>query len=1048
MPGASPTPDPAKAAESLLAQLIGRPVLALVLNALVILAGLAALLAIEVRELPQVDNPVITVTTSYDGATPETIDREITETVEGAVSRVSGVRTISSSSRFGTSRVTIEFQDDTNIDRAATDVRDALVRIARNLPDGAEDPRAVKADTNGETVIRLVLTSPSRSSQELTDLAETLLDDRLLAIEGVADVQLSGNRDAIVGVDVDLLRLASRGLTLADLGRSLTDVGIDVPAGALGSDRQTLLIRTRTALGTPAELESLQVAPNVRLGDVAQVFFGPEPGTSYLRTNGENGIGLAIIRQAESNNLAISTSVAQLVDEVQPLLPGDTRLFVSYDAATFVRGALHEIVRALGLSVLIVALIIQIFLRDLRATLIPVVAIPVSLVGTLAALWIAGFSINILTLLALVLATGLVVDDAIVVLENIARRRAEGMGARAAAVLGTRQVFFAVLATTTTLAAVFVPLAFLPGQTGRLFREFGFTLAISVALSAFVALSLCPVLAARLLAGDTAGQQRESGIGTWLSRFYARTLRDCLNAPLPVLVFSALFLATAWMVQGGLKRELTPPEDRSVILMSILAPQAVSLDYTAERMQQIEDRLAPLRATGEVTSIFAVAGQGAENRGFMVLSLADWSARTRSQQDIAAEVARLIAPVIGLRATTIQPNSLGIRGAGQGLSFAVVGTDYSRLAEAATTLSEKMQDDGAFGQVRVAYDLTQPQLLLDVDRARAADIGIDLAVLGPTLQAVLDGRTVGQVFQDGKSYDVRLLSRADPINDPGDLERIFARASDGQMVPLSAFVTLKEQAVAAELGREGLMRSVPMSASLGPDIAVGAAFDRAEQLAADILPAGYHLAPLAEARTLRDSAAGTLVTFGFALALVFLVLAAQFESMIAALIVMATVPLGLASAAFALRFTGGSLNLYSQIGLVLLVGVMAKNAILIVEFAGQLRDQGATVRDAIEKASLTRLRPVAMTMIATVLGALPLVLASGAGAEARAVLGWVILGGLGLATLATLYVTPVAFLLLAGLSRPRAATSALIRKELHESHAEIAVQTESERPGR
>lgn len=1019
--------------EGFLAELIGRPVLAFVLNALIMLAGCAALFSIEVRELPRVDNPVITVTTTYDGATPETIDREITEPVEGAVSRVSGVQTISSSSRFATSRVTIEFRDGTDIDRAAADVRDALVRIGRNLPDAAEEPRAVKADANGETVIRLSLTSPTRSSDALTDLATDLLEDRLLAIDGVADVQLSGNRAAIVGVDVDLALLASRGLTLADLGRALADVGLDAPAGSLGSGRQTLLVRTRTALASPAELEALQIAADVRLGDVAQVFFGPEPGTSYLRTNGENGIGLAIIRQAQSNNLIISAAVADLVQQVQPLLPKDVRLFVSYDAATFVRGALHEIVRSLGLSILIVAAIIWLFLRDVRATLIPLVAIPVSLVGTLAALWLAGFSVNILTLLALVLATGLVVDDAIVVLENIARRRAEGMGGRAAAFLGTREVFFAVLATTTTLASVFVPLAFLPGQTGRLFREFGYTLAISVAISAFVALSLCPVLAARLLADRRhrpSGQA--SGGGAVLSRLYARSLRACLNAPLPVLTLSALVLGTAWFVQTGLMRELTPAEDRAVILMSIQAPQSAALDYTARRMQEIEERLAPLRASGEVTSVFAIAGQGAENRGFMALSLADWSQRSRSQQEIAAEISRLIAPVIGLRVTTIQPNSLGIRGAGQGLNFAVVGRDYTELAEAARSLSQRMQDDPAFGQVRVAYDLTQPQILLDVDRARAADIGIDLSGLGPALQAVLDGRKVGELFQGGRSYDVRLLSRADPVNDPGDLDRIFARATDGQMVPLSAFASLNEEAVAAELGREGLMRAVPITASLGPGLAVGAAFARVEALATEVLPPDTHLVPLAEARTLRDSSAGALTTFGFALALVFLVLAAQFESLVAAVIVMATVPLGLAAAAFALRLTGTSLNLYSQIGLVLLVGVMAKNAILIVEFAGQLRDRGAPVRAAIEQASVIRLRPVAMTMIATVLGALPLVIATGAGSEARAALGWIILGGLGLATLATLYVTPVAYLLLAGLSRPRADAARLLRTELEQ----------------
>lgn len=1029
----TPSLPPVLADETLLAQLVRRPVLAFVLNALLVLGGCAALYGIEVRELPKVDNPVITVTTNYDGATPETIDREITGPVEGAASRVSGVRSISSSSRFGTSRVTIEFQSDTNLDRAATDVRDALVRIGSSLPDGADTPRAVKADTNGETVVRLSMTSPSRPPQDLTDLAEDLLDDRLLAIDGVADVQMSGNRAAIVGVDVDLLQLASRGLTVADLARAMTDVGLDVPAGSLGSDSQTLLVRTRTALTTPADLETLQIAPDVRLGDVAQVFVGPDNGTSYLRTNGENGIGLAVIRQAQSNSLAISQTVTDLVAELQPLLPGDVKLFVSYDAATFVRGALHEIILALGLSVLIVAAIIQLFLRNLRATLIPVVAIPVSLIGTMAALWLAGFSVNILTLLALVLATGLVVDDAIVVLENIVRRRAEGFGPRAAALLGTRQVFFAVIATTTALAAVFVPLAFLPGQTGRLFREFGFTLAISVAISAFVALTLCPVMAAGLLARSKAEPPPDPA-RRGLGRLYARTLHWCLDAPVAIVTLSLVLAATAWFVQADLRRELTPSEDRSVILLSVLAPQGVALDYTAAKMQDIERRLAPLRASGEVTNIFAIAGQGAENRGFMVISLADWAARTRSQQDIATEMNRLMAPIIGIRATTIQPNSLGIRGAGQGLSFAIVGDDYARLAEAARALTDRMQGAAKsgtdFGQVRVAYDLTQPQLLLQIDRARAADIGVDLTSLGPALQAVLDGRTVGQVFDAGKSFDVRLMSRSDPVNDPGDLERIFARAGDGQMVPLSAFTTLDEQPVAAELGREGLMRSVPVTASLNPDLPVGAAFATAQRLSQGLLPPGSRLVPLAEARTLQDSATGVTVTFGFALVLVFLVLAAQFESLIAAVIVMATVPLGLACAAFALRLTGGSLNLYSQIGLVLLVGIMAKNAILIVEFAGQLRDQGASVRNAIETAAVTRLRPVAMTMIATVLGAVPLVLATGAGAEARSVLGWVILGGLGLATIATLYVTPVAYLLLAGLSRPRAQAAADLRNEL------------------
>ncbi|WP_284165387.1 efflux RND transporter permease subunit [Frigidibacter sp. SD6-1] len=1004
-----------------------RPVLAFVLNALIVIAGLAALLGIEVRELPSVEAPVITVSTDFPGAAPETVDREVTAVIEGAVSRVSGVNAISSSSRFGASRVSIEFRDKVDIDIAASDVRDALARVTGALPDGAEVPRAIKADANGETVVRLALTSPRRGSEALTALAEDLLEDRLLAIPGVADVQMNGARSAIFRVDVDQAALASRGLTLADLTRVLGSATLDAPAGALTSARQSLFVRATAEIATEADIEDLTVAPDVRLGDVASVYFGPEPGTSVLRTNGETGIGLSVIRAAQSNSLAISAAVTALVAEVQRDLPPDVTLFVSSDAAAFVRGALHEIEVALSLSVMVVALIIFLFLRDLRATLIPVLAIPVSLIGTLAALWAVGFSVNILTLLAFVLATGLVVDDAIVVLENIARRRAEGMGPRAAAVLGTGQVFFAVVATTTTLAAVFVPLSFLPGQVGGLFREFGLTLALSVAISALVALSFCPVLAALTLKGAPAGEVRRPG---FLARAYAASLRAALRVPLAIVLAAVLAAITAWFLQSSIRRELTPPEDRSVILLSVRAPQGAALDYTYEKMRQIEDLVEPLRTSGEARSIFSVSGTGSGNGGFIVIALVDWADRARSQQEIAAEAQSRIDGVIGVRATLLQPNSLGIRGAGQGLSFAVVGPDYPALAEAASRLVARMGEDPAFGRTQVGYDLTQAQLFVTVDRARATDLGIDIAGLGPAIEALIDGRKVGQVFLGDKSYDISLTSGSEPVNDPGDLERLFVKAGDGQMVPLSSFVTLEERPVAPDLQREGLMRAVPVSAGLTPDLSLGAALDRVRALAPEVLAEGMRIVPLAEAKLLETSQSGTLITFGFALLVVLLVLAAQFESVVSALIVMATVPLGLACAVFALLLTGGSLNVYSQIGLVLLVGIMAKNGILVVEFANQRREEGASVRTAIEEAALIRLRPVAMTMLSTVVGAVPLLLASGAGAEARAALGWVIVGGLGLSALATLYLTPAAYLLLAGLSKPRSAGRDRLQAEL------------------
>ena len=1016
---------------------VRRPILAFVLNALILLAGLAAFSGAEVRELPDVDRPVVTVSTDFAGAAPETVDREITSVIEQAAGRVAGVKSISSSSRFGSSRVTVEFQDSVDLDVAATDLRDAIGRIAGSLPAGVEDPRIVKADANADPVMRIAVTSASRSPQDLTRLVQDLVEDRLLSADGVADLQIFGSREQVFRVDIDLMQVAARGLTLADLRGALRNVAFDAPAGVLNSDRQSILVRTTASVTTGAQFEALEVAPNVRLGDLARVSLGPKPGESILRANGETGIGLGIIRAAQSNTLQISDAVSRVIDEVRPLLPGDVKIFVTSDTSEFIKGAIHEVEIALGLSVLIVTAIIYLFLRDARATLIPVLAMPVSLVGTLAAIWLVGFSINILTLLALVLATGLVVDDAIVVLENIVRQRARGMGARAAAVLGTQQVFFAVIATTTTLAAVFIPLSFLPGQTGGLFREFGFTLAIAVLLSAITALTLCPVLASRMLrAKDHAPRGPVAWLGNRLAGFYGWSLRGALNAPLVSLAVAAFFGLTAVLLLPSLRQELTPPEDRALILLSVQAPQGVALDYTDGKMRQIEAILSPLQAAGEVMNVFAIVGQGGQdNRGFVVATLADWADRARSQQDIATEINGKLRAVVGIRAFAIQPNSLGIRGAGQGLSFAVVGNDYAALADASRALVAAMEADPDLGQVRLGYDTTQPQLFIEVDRARASDLGVNIDGLGEALQAVLDGRTVGAVFLADESYDIQMVSTADPVNDPGDLGRIFVAAGaengeGGQMIPISTFVTLTERAVAPELSRETQMRSVPITAGLTPGLALGDALVRVQGLAADILPDDSRIVPLAEAATLGESSSGILLTFGFALVIVFLVLAAQFESFVSAVIVMATVPLGLACAVFALLATGGSLNVYSQIGLVLLVGIMAKNGILIVEFANQLRDEGATVRRAIEDATTIRLRPVMMTMVATVLGGLPLVFAFGAGAEAREVLGWIIVGGLGLATIATLYITPVAYLLLAGLSKPKAAEEARLRAEL------------------
>ncbi|MCC6002363.1 MAG: efflux RND transporter permease subunit [Pararhodobacter sp.] len=1012
---------------------IRRPILAFVLNALIVIAGLAGLYGAEVRELPDVDRPVVTVTTNFPGAGPQTIDRELTSTIEGAVGRVSGVRAISSESRFGRSQVTVEFDDNVDIDVAATDIRDAIGRVRNNLPDDIQEPRIVKADANADAVMRIGVTSSGRSVQDLTRLVQDVVEDRLISAPGVADLQVFGGRDAVFRVDVDMQELASRGLSLANIRNTLRNVSFDVPAGQLATDLQSIFVRTTATVETPEDFEALVVRGQTLLGDVAQVTLGPAPGESILRANGQSGIGIGIIRQATSNTLDISDAVRAVIDDLQGILPDDVRIFVTSDEATFVRGAITEVVKTLGMALLIVVGIIYLFLRDARATLIPALTLPVALIGTLAAIWLAGFSVNVLTLLALVLATGLVVDDAIVVLENIVRRRGQGMGARAAAVLGTRQVFFAVVTTTATLAAVFVPLSFLPGQTGGLFREFGFTLAMAVLISSVVALTLCPVLASRLLRPmpDTPPRGPMVWLGDRLAGLYAISLRAALAQPAAVVAAAALFGVTALLLTTQIRQELTPREDRAVALLSISAPQGVSLDYLNQRMQDIEALVAPLQASGEVTNLFSIVGTGGRaNRGFMVLTLAPWDERARSQDQIVGQINAGLRQIVGVQAFAIQPNSLRIRGAGRGLRFALVGESYESLARQAEALVDRMRENPAFGQAQLSFDTTQPQRFIEVDRRAASDLGIQIDGLAEALQAVLDGRSLGSIFIEDRSFDITMLSTGNPVRDPGDLERVFVMASNGQMQPLSAFVTLEERATAPELTREAQMRAVEITAPLTPDFALGDALAEVQRLSGDLLEPGTRVVPLAEATTLDETTSGLLITFGFALLVVFLVLSAQFESFVSAVVVMATVPLGLACAIFALILTGGSLNVYSQIGLVLLVGIMAKNGILIVEFANQLRDRGASVAEAAYGAATIRLRPVMMTMASTVLGGVPLVMSVGAGAEAREALGWVIVGGLGMAALFTLYLTPVAYVMLAWISKPKSTEAARLSREL------------------
>ncbi|MGR9275751.1 efflux RND transporter permease subunit [Rhizobium leguminosarum] len=1024
--------DRASGKQSFTALFVRRPILALVFNTLMVVAGLAAYVGVEVRELPDVDRPVVTVRTTFDGASPQTIDQELTKVIEGAVARVSGLKSISSTSSFGQSRVTLEFSDAIDLAVAANDVRDAIGRITQNLPDEADAPQIVKADSDSSAILRLAVTSTKLNMDDLTQLVENEVIDRLASVDGVADVEEYGDQEKVFRVDVDQGALASRGLTIGDLTKALDNAALDVPAGSLKSNTQDIVVRATANLQTPADFSNVILQDRVRLGDVATVMLGPRDGETALRSNGKPGIGLGIIRQAQSNTLNISTGIKAAVDQLSKTLPEGTTIAITSDDAVFIQGAIHEVVLALVLAAVIVTAVIYLFLRDWRATLIPAVSMPVALIGTLAAIYMVGFSINILTLLAIVLATGLVVDDAIVVLENIVRRRAEGMGPRAAAVLGTREVFFAVIATTATLAAVFIPLSFLPGQVGGLFREFGFVLAFSVGLSSIVALTLCPMLASRML---TKPMLEDHGVlgrfGGALANLYKWALHGCLNAPFVVILFSVIFAGAALVAFSTVKSELTPEEDRSMVMMRLTTPQGSSLEYTRDKMQLVEEYLQPLVDSGDIRNVFSISGQGGSlNSGFIVLTLAPWGERQRTQAEIVGDINQAASRVPALRGNAISSNSLRIRGAGSGVQMALIGNDHEALTAAAAKLVQALEATGQYETPRLTNEPSQAQVSVTIDRERASDLGIDITGLSTAIQSLLEGRSVVDVFVDGESYPVLLTSTTRPIDDPTDLENVFLKTGDGKIVPMSVIATMKEGSVAPQLNREQQLASVAITAGLRNGMSLGDAVSQVTALAEPLLPPGSRLLPLAEAATLEENSSGMALTFGFAIVIIFLVLAAQFESVLSSLIIMSTVPLGLACAVFALVITGSSLNIYSQIGLVLLVGVMAKNGILIVEFANQLRDRGEDVRSSIEKACALRLRPVMMTMIATILGGVPLVFAHGAGAEARVALGWVIVGGLGFATLVTLFITPVAYLLLARFAKPHAHEEARLHEEM------------------
>ena len=1004
---------------------VKRPLLIGVLNLLIVIAGIAALLGAEVRELPNVDRPIVSVTASLPGAAPETMDSEVTSILEDAVARVSGVRQISSSSEENNSRIRVEFNPGIDLDTAASDVREAVSRVNRDLPERVEQVTVVKADQDAQPIMTLAVQSTEYDQAELTRIVENDIVPELLAAEGVASIEQFGTRARQMRVSVDPARLNRFGLTLTDVADALENAPYDVPVGSFRSDAQELVVRAEASATSPALIENVVIDGTTRVGDVAQADFAPANATNFVRLDGRPIVGLGVVRQASSNTIEISDSIRQGVDRLNERF-SDISIEVVSDDAEFIRISVREVLITLGFTILVVVGTMLVFFRAWRPTVVPSATIPVALVGVVAGIWLMGFSINLLTLLALVLATGLIVDDAIVVLENAQRLQNKGLGRRAAAVLGTRQVFFAVVATTAVLVSVFVPISFLPSEAGRLFREFGFVLAVAVIISSFVALSLVPALAARFdLTGDK--EETEGGrLSRWghkANDWYESALGRCLDRPKLVGIASLVVAAAAGLLYSQLDNELVPDEDRGVITVDATGPDGVGLDFMDGELDEVERVLQPYLDSGEIQSTFSIVGRYDPNRVRVTAQLADWSDRDRSQTEIVDELNEPLQEIPGSRTNARGRGTLSFGGGGNGIEVALTGAEYDTIYESAQALATAIDTQSdILSNAEISYQPTQPQLSVQIDRQRAADLGVDLDDLSQTLRAMIGGEDLVDLNVGDQAVPIFLTAQAVTVTNPSDLRNLYVRGTVGgesSLIPLSTLAQIEEQGIAAELDRTEQRRAIEVSANIEAGTPLRDAVDEIERLSEEAVGPSIDMLLQGEAESLEETSNDLLLTYGFALIIVFLVLVAQFESLTSALVVLLTVPFALAAAIFSLYLSGVSLNIYSQIGLVMLIGLMAKNGILIVEFADQLRQQGRNVREAVEEAAAIRLRPIAMTLISTVLGAVPLILASGAGSEARQSIGWVIFGGLGIAGIFTLFLTPVIYLAIARFGKPR-----------------------------
>jgi multidrug efflux pump len=1014
---------------------IKRPVLAVVMSLLLIVLGVMSFTRLTLRELPAIDPPVVSVQVDYPGASASVVETRITQTLEDALAGIEGINTIESSSQNGASRISIEFYATRDIEAAANDVRNAVSRVADRMPDEADPPEISKVESDSDPIIWLNVRSENMDLLQLADYAQRYLVDRFSSLEGVAQVRLGGSQRYAMRIWLDGDKLAARGLTAGDVESALRAENVELGAGRIESADRDFVLRVARDYTTAEAFAAMPVAKGadgyvVRLGDVARVALESAERRAYYQSNGEPALGIGIVKTSTANSLDVAEEAKGEAERIKGTLPAGTEIYTAFDSTTFISAAVDRVYETLVEAIVLVLVVIWLFLGSARAALIPAVTVPVCVIASFIALHAFGFSINLLTLLALVLCIGLVVDDAIVVVENIQRRVDLGEPPLVAAKRGTAQVAFAVIATTAVLVAVFLPVGFLQGNTGRLFRELSVALAAAVAISAFVALTLTPMMASKLLRPHTGPHAvKENRVSAWINARFSRMAAGYQRAldrhVHRIWLFGGLMLAAVVALVVLFKllpSELAPAEDRGSFQMVMEGPEGAGFDYTVKQMQQVEAILAgevgegkPIqRANPRVPGSFGASEE--MHTGRAMIFLQPWDQREQSTAEVAAALEKKFSGMTGVRVRTQVGGGL-VRTRGQPFQLVLGGPDYAEIAQWRDIMLTKMAENPGFIGPDSDYKETRPQMRVIVDKQRAADLGVSAVAIGTALETMMGGRRATTFVDNGEEYDVVLQAERSGRASTADLGALQVRAKDGSLVPLSNLVTLKEIAEPGTFNRFNRLRSITLSARLAEGYPLGEAVAWAQQTAQESLPDHAQISWKGESRELQESGSAVLITFALALLIVYLALAAQFESFLHPLVIMLTVPLGVLGALLGLWITGGTVNLFSQIGIVMLVGLAAKNGILIVEFANQLRDEGRNVHDAIVEAAGVRLRPILMTSIATIMGAIPLVVFGGPGSASRATIGIVVIFGVAFSTLLSLFVVPAFYSLLAKYTR-------------------------------